>query len=84
MIIAKLNVENDSFYEQVTANTIDELLAKIRENHRMSNFEKEYFTSKGTLEKVIESGWYVTPESGWDEDRIDTIGQNGNEGLHYE
>lgn len=25
----------------------------------------------------------VNQVNGWDEDRIDTIGQNGNDGLHY-
>lgn len=26
----------------------------------------------------------VEPTEEWDEDRIDTIGSNGNEGLHYD
>ena len=31
-----------------------------------------------------EEVWTELPIDLWDESRVDTIGQNGNEGLHYE
>lgn len=36
------------------------------------------------LNKVTECAWTSCPKDYWDEARIDNIGQNGNEGLHYE
>lgn len=35
------------------------------------------------LSKVTECAWTSCPKDAWDESRIDKIGQNGNEGLHY-
>lgn len=36
-------------------------------------------------DEKIDCAWTSCPKLfEWDEDRIDTIGQNGNEGLHYE
>ena len=35
------------------------------------------------LEKVTECAWTSCP-SNWDEKRVDVVGQNGNEGLHYD
>ena len=32
--------------------------------------------------KKSNGGW--KPPTDWDEARVDTIGQNGNDGLHYE
>ena len=33
--------------------------------------------------KKTKGGW-IPPSTDWDEARIDTIGQNGNDGTHYE
>ena len=35
------------------------------------------------LSKVTECAWTSCPKDNWDEDRIDNIGQNGNNGDHY-
>lgn len=37
------------------------------------------------LEKVTECAWTSCPKwlDDWNESRIDQIGQNGNDGLHY-
>lgn len=35
------------------------------------------------LDKVVECAWTSCPLL-WDEDRIDQVGQNGNDALHYE
>jgi hypothetical protein len=34
------------------------------------------------LNKVTECAWTSCP-SNWDEKRVDVLGQNGNDGLHY-
>lgn len=35
--------------------------------------------------KCVDCGWSMTrPNDNWDENRVDVIGQNGNEGLHYD
>jgi hypothetical protein len=43
----------------VSGKNIDELLAKIKEFHTMSNFEREHYDSKGTLSKQLRTGWYT-------------------------
>lgn len=36
------------------------------------------------LSKVTECAWTSCPKDNWDESRVDIIGSNGNDGLHYE
>jgi hypothetical protein len=41
------------------AETIEELLEKVADFHTMSDFERIHFTKKGTLQKELNSGWYL-------------------------
>ncbi len=49
----------DDRYTQCAAENIDDLLEKIKSFHTLGEFEREYFTSKGTLTKEVKSGWYL-------------------------
>ena len=46
-------------------------------------YDKEYERIFGKKKKT-NGGWTPPPLPDFDEDRIDTIGQNGNTGDHYE
>ena len=59
MITAEITMGDDhSTY--VHAETIEEVLQKIKEYHTMGDFERQHYLTKGTLEEALESGWYVT------------------------
>ncbi len=56
-----------------------------------NNITGDKIQSKGVLTKQGEDNWDLifdkkkkVTESDWDESRIDTIGQNGNDGEHYD
>ena len=59
MIIANLTM-GDNRSTQVTGKSIEEVLEKIKQYHSMTDFEKQHFERKGTLDKELASGWYVT------------------------
>lgn len=56
-----------------------------------NNITGDKIQSKGVLTKQGEANWDLifskkkkVVDLDWDESRIDTIGQNGNEGDHYD
>ena len=53
--------------------TGDSLVSKIGNKEQKEKFDEGFERIFGKKKKPVE----------WDENRIDTIGQNGNEGLHY-
>lgn len=50
---------------------------KFKEGFEGIDWSVKLEVTKPTTDKPVE------PTEEWDEDRIDTIGSNGNEGLHY-
>lgn len=59
MITAEIRMGNDRS-TNVHGNTIEEVIAKIREYHTMGNFERTYYKKKNELNKELASGWYIT------------------------
>jgi len=48
---------------QFTVNNVSEIEAKLKDWHGLSDFERDYFKKKGTLDKQIASGWYYLEKS---------------------
>ena len=74
--------------------TGDSLVSKIGSKQQKQKYDEGFdriFKKKDpickvcgkTLSMVKECAW-TGCELHWDESRVDTIGQNGNDGLHYE
>lgn len=67
---------------------------KIQSRDKLSPEGEENFDKIFGVKKKTNGGWVPPPLSGpqtaqellddWDEKRIDIIGPNGNDGLHYE
>lgn len=73
--------------------TGDSIATKIGNKEAQKNFENNFdriFGKKETICNICgkdfsntkECGWTSCPLN-WDEKRLDVIGQNGNDGLHY-
>ena len=87
MLITQLKVSHDE-------NKYNEYLAKVErikfemaDKYRLhpSNYIKKKYDVIGNYHLRSNYRRSSTPLVGdWDENRIDTIGTNGNEGLHYE
>ena len=43
----------------VSGDNIDEVLAKIKSYHTLTQFERARFTKTGTLGEELKTGWYV-------------------------
>ena len=64
--MSKISVKIEMGKEQTTQFTVDninEIEAKLKDLHGLSDFERDYFTKKGTLDKQIASGWYYLENS---------------------
>jgi hypothetical protein len=75
--------------------TGDSLVSKIGSKEQKQKFDEGFdriFRKKDpicnvcgkTLSTTKECAWTGCQLNWWDEDRVDTIGQNGNTGDHYE
>ena len=58
MITAEIKMGQD-YSTHVYGETITEVLEKIRRYHTFTEFEREHYTAKGTLQKELDSGWYI-------------------------
>lgn len=71
----------------VTRNDItgDKIQSKENNKAYQDNYDKIFSNKKKETHKILrqETKWEGPPIN-FDEDRIDTIGQNGNNGEHYE
>ena len=47
------------YVTRLQADTIEELLEKIKEYHTMDSFSRRVYEDKGTLEEEMNSGWYL-------------------------
>jgi hypothetical protein len=56
---------------------------KIQTRDKLSKEGEENFETIFGVKKKTNGGWKPPPLD-WDEDRVDIIGQNGNNGEHYE
>ena len=59
MITLDIKLGNE-YNTHLSAKTIDELIDKIKEYHTMSDFERELYAEKGTLQQELDTGWYIT------------------------
>lgn len=57
MIVANITMGKDRS-TQVTGKTIEEIVQKIQEYHTITEFERQHFEKKGSLDKELKSGWY--------------------------
>lgn len=74
--------------------TGDALITKIGNKEQKQKFDEGFDRIFGkqkdplcdvcgkNLKATAECAWTGCPLN-WDEDRVDTVGQNGNDGLHY-
>ena len=58
MITAEIKL-GTQYHTQVKGDTIEEVLEKIKYYHTLGDFEREHFTKKGTLQKELDTGWYI-------------------------
>jgi hypothetical protein len=58
MINAKITMGTE-YSTQVSGDSIEEVIEKIKEFHTMGSFEVEHYTKKGKLETEMSSGWYL-------------------------
>jgi hypothetical protein len=58
MITAEIKLGSD-YNTQVSGDTIEEVLVKIREYHTMDEFEKAHYSKKGILDQELSTGWYI-------------------------
>lgn len=49
----------DDRHSFCSADNIDALIEKIKGFHTLGEFEREHYTKKGTLDKEVNSGWYL-------------------------
>lgn len=77
----KLNEDNILYHEQVKQSVKDAIARYNKDSEGYEDQEKleDEFFGKYDID---ETGAYHTNED-WDEKRMDIIGQNGNDGLHY-
>jgi hypothetical protein len=52
-------VMGTQYVTRLQADTIEELLEKIKEYHTMDSFSRRVYEDKGTLEEEMNSGWYL-------------------------
>ncbi len=74
--------------------TGDSLTSKIGNKEQQKKFSEGFdriFGKKDPVCKICGKGLAATNDCAftgcplnWNEDRIDTVGQNGNDGLHYD
>tara|TARA_B110000259_G_C13851867_1_gene337148 strand:- start:208 stop:408 length:201 start_codon:yes stop_codon:yes gene_type:complete len=48
---------------QFTVDNVNEIEDKLEELHWMSDFERDHYAKKGTLDKERASGWYYSGKS---------------------
>jgi hypothetical protein len=53
-----VKIEMAEYVTQFTVDNVNEIEAKLKDWHGLSDFERNHFKNKGTLDKQIASGWY--------------------------
>ena len=46
------------YLTQFQVNNVNEIEDKVKEWHTMSDFERDYYEKKGTLDAQLATGWY--------------------------
>ena len=61
MITAEIKMGND-YTTMASGDDIYELIEAIKGWNTLGNFERDFYTEKGTLEEELATGWYYTGE----------------------
>lgn len=64
--------------------TGDKIQSRINNKQFEDNFEKIFGKKDKVAYPPLTPHEPLEPAKDWDEERVDVIGSNGNDGLHYE
>ena len=68
-------------YNNITGDSIS---TRFGSKEQQEKFDQEFDRIFGDKKKKTNGGWTPPPLPNFNEDRIDVIGQNGNDGDHYD
>lgn len=62
MITCEIKMGSE-YSTRCSGDTIQEVLEKIKDFHLLTDFEKNIYEKKGTLEEELATGWYIVEEA---------------------